>query len=70
MDEANEHTTADGEPLPIIDLVQGDDGRIYLHIDAPCTTTVVKLTDNDIDRIRDTIQSEPTRMRTGRQPRK
>ncbi len=65
----------DNEPeteksLTDIDFVKGDDGRTYLHIDAPKMTTLVEVNENDIDNIRKTILEGPKRVRTGTDKRK
>lgn len=67
--------TDDNEPtteksLTDVDFVKGGDGRTYLHIDAPKMTTIVEVSEKDIDNIRKTIQEEPKRVRTGTDKRK
>lgn len=67
--------TDDNEPateksLTDVDFVKGGDGRTYLHIDAPKMTTIVEVSEKDIDNIRKTIQEEPKRVRTGTGKRK
>lgn len=70
-----EATDSNGEPdttktLTDIDFVKGGDGRTYLHIDAPKMTTLVEVSEDDIDNIRKTILEEPKRVRTGTHKRK
>ncbi len=58
------------ETLTEIEFVVGGDGRTYLHIDAPKMTTLVEVSDDDVNNIRKTILEEPKRVRTRKYKRK
>ncbi|RRJ31157.1 hypothetical protein EIK79_07945 [Halocatena pleomorpha] len=70
MPGTDENESATEKSLTDVDFVKGDDGRMYLHIDAPKMTTLVEVNENDIDNIRKTIQEGPKRVRTGTNKRK
>lgn len=68
-DSGDDDTTLT-KSLTDVEFVKGGDGRTYLHIDAPKMTSLVEVNEEDIDNIRDTIQGEPKRVRTGKYKRK